>query len=74
MDLSFSVSECLVPGTVLCPGAGTAERSQETLYLILNERKQIESTFIHFILGTLKNVHLMSEYTLFTGFLPFNDI
>jgi hypothetical protein len=32
IDWSFSVSASLVPEPVLCPGAGTAEKSQETLY------------------------------------------
>jgi hypothetical protein len=31
-DQLVSVSAGLVPGPALCPGAGAAERSQETLY------------------------------------------
>jgi len=33
LDHLVSVSAGLVPEPALCPGAGTAERSQETLYL-----------------------------------------
>jgi hypothetical protein len=33
LDHLVSVSAGLVPEPALCPGAGTAERSQKTLYL-----------------------------------------
>jgi hypothetical protein len=36
LDFLVSVSAGLVPEPALCPGAGAAERSQETLYTKMN--------------------------------------
>jgi hypothetical protein len=33
LDQSVSISAAFVPEPTLCPGAGAAERSQETLYV-----------------------------------------
>jgi hypothetical protein len=45
LDHLVSVSAGLVPEPALCPGAGAAERSQETLY-VLNVNSEFALIFI----------------------------
>jgi hypothetical protein len=49
IDWSISASASLVPGPALCPGAGAAERSQETLYIekFIENLNEVRKKFIY---------------------------
>ena len=46
LDRLVSISAGLVPGPALCPGAGAAERSQETLYGEIKNKNLNKKFFI----------------------------